>query len=67
MLKTVAFLCISLAASAVHSAPVADSVVALDGNGWLLAPDPKNVGVAEKWWEAPRPEATQRGLFDVDG
>jgi len=35
----------------------ATSVVSLDGNDWRLATDPKNVGVAEKWFEAPRPEA----------
>src|SRR5512140_3724811 len=32
-------------------------VILLDGDGWRLAPDPKNVGVAEKWWAAPRTDA----------
>jgi hypothetical protein len=33
--------------------------IPLSGNDWLLAPDPKNVGQTEKWWEAPRPDAKQ--------
>jgi hypothetical protein len=31
-------------------------VISLDGQ-WLLATDAKNVGQAEKWWTAPRPDA----------
>ena len=38
-----------LEAAAVHSA----AVVSLDGPGWLLAPDPQNVGRDGKWWERP--------------
>jgi len=37
--------------------PVSSDVVSLDGDGWLLATDPKNVGREEKWFETPRPEA----------
>jgi len=33
------------------------AVIALDGDQWLLAPDPKNVGRQEQWWGAPRPKA----------
>jgi len=50
-------ICVSLAASAISAAPTANPVIPLDGADWRLAPDPKNVGVAEKWYEAPRPEA----------
>jgi hypothetical protein len=32
-------------------------VVSLDGEGWLLATDPKNVGRDEQWWNEPRPDA----------
>jgi len=32
-------------------------VMSLDGDGWLLAVDPKNVGRAERWFLAARPEA----------
>jgi hypothetical protein len=37
--------------------PVSSTVVSLDGDGWLLATDPKNVGREEKWFEMPRAEA----------
>jgi hypothetical protein len=37
--------------------PLSSTVVSLDGNGWLLATDPKNVGREVKWFETPRPEA----------
>ncbi len=33
------------------------AVISLDGDGWLLAPDPKDVGRTERWFSAPRPEA----------
>lgn len=36
--------------------PGPSRVVSLDGT-WLLAPDAKNVGRQEKWWEQSRPEA----------
>ena len=60
----------ALVFSAAAATPAAPLVTSLDGEGWRLAPDPRNVGVAEKWWEAPRPEAkpakvpwTIQGLF----
>ena len=37
--------------------PLNSTVVSLDGDQWLLATDPTNVGREEKWFEAPRPEA----------
>jgi hypothetical protein len=50
-------LCFSLVVSTASATPPASPVTSLDGEEWRLAPDPKNVGVAEKWWETPRPEA----------
>ncbi len=35
----------------------ASTVMSLDGNGWQLATDPRNVGREQKWFDAPRPEA----------
>jgi hypothetical protein len=35
------------------------SVVSLDGDGWLLAIDPNNVGREEKWYNKPLEEARQ--------
>ena len=32
-------------------------VQSLDGSGWILATDPKNIGRAEKWFAAPRVNA----------
>ena len=40
-------------AAAIKSA----AVVSLDGLAWWLAPDPKNVGRDEKWWEKPAAKA----------
>jgi len=37
------------------AAPTA--VISLDGEQWLLAPDPKNVGRQEQWFAGPRPGA----------
>jgi hypothetical protein len=37
--------------------PEATMVTSLDGDNWLLAPDPKNVGREERWFQAPRPDA----------
>jgi hypothetical protein len=63
-------LCFSLVVSVAGAAPTATRITSLDGDAWCLAPDPKNVGVAEKWWEGPRPEAkpakvpwTIQGIF----
>jgi hypothetical protein len=47
----------SLAFSALGAVTATSAVVSLDGKDWLLAPDPKNIGVAEKWWEQPRLQA----------
>ena len=33
------------------------SIVALNGDDWLLAADPRNEGRAQQWWQAPRPDA----------
>lgn len=35
------------------------AVISLDGDGWLLATDPKNVGVSQQWFKAPRTEARE--------
>ena len=37
--------------------PECSTVLSLNGEGWLLATDPEDVGRTEKWFEAPRPEA----------
>jgi len=39
------------------SASTAQGVLSLDGTDWLVAPDAKNVGREEKWWQSPRPDA----------
>ena len=44
-------------ASAPAPQPLSSTVVSLDGDQWLLATDPKNVGGQQKWFERPRPEA----------
>ena len=36
---------------------VSSAVVSLDGDDWLLATDPTNVGRDQKWFDAPRSEA----------
>ena len=48
---------ISLAASTALGAPPSNSVIPLNGNDWRIAVDPQNVGVAERWFDAPRPDA----------
>ena len=40
-------------------APVSTRFVSLDGNDWLLAIDPKNVGRQQRWYQSPRPQAKQ--------
>ncbi len=50
-------LCLAACAGA-EPAPLSPTqVISLDGDDWLLAPDPKNVGRQEQWWQSPRPEA----------
>lgn len=39
--------------------PAPTSVVSLDGDRWLLAPDPNNVGRQQQWWQDPRADAKQ--------
>ena len=55
--RIAAAFCISLAGAAGVAAPLAGPVIPLDGRDWQLAADAKNVGIAEKWFEGPRPEA----------
>lgn len=38
-------------------AMVASSLLSLDGDGWQIATDPKNVGRDEKWFAKPTPDA----------
>lgn len=46
-------------AGAVHlaGAELPTSVISLDGDDWLLATDPDNVGQEQQWWKAPRADA----------
>jgi len=44
-------------AAAPASKTRSSTIVSLDGDAWLLATDPTNVGREEKWFETPRPEA----------
>lgn len=37
--------------------PASSGVISLDGEKWLLATDPTNVGRDKKWFEAPQPDA----------
>jgi hypothetical protein len=37
--------------------PAPTAVISLDGDDWLLAPDPKNVGRQEQWFAGARPGA----------
>ena len=37
--------------------PLSSTVVSLDGDQWLLATDPTNVGRGEEWFKTPRPAA----------
>ena len=48
------------------AATAVDSVISLDGHDWLLAPDAKNIGIAEKWCDVPgrkRRRATVPGVI----
>ncbi len=52
--------CLSGTITAVAQAPggaAPTAVISLDGDQWLLAPDPKNVGRQELWFNSPRPGA----------
>jgi hypothetical protein len=37
--------------------PVSSAVISLDGDQWLVAADPENVGRDQNWQCEPRPEA----------
>lgn len=51
-------ICVSFLVSDVYASDQAASAVfSLDGDGWLLAADPQNIGRDQKWFESPRPEA----------
>ncbi|MGC8639191.1 MAG: glycoside hydrolase family 2 protein [Isosphaeraceae bacterium] len=56
-LISVTFSRATLALSARVEGVDATPVVSLDGDDWLLAPDPDNKGRGEHWWEAPRGNA----------
>ena len=60
--RTIIAIGVLLTASAAVAATTANSAIPLDGGDWRLATDPKNVGVAEKWYEAPRPEAKNASI-----
>ncbi len=36
---------------------IGQNIVFLDGDGWVVAADPSNIGRAEEWWKAPRADA----------
>src|SRR5664279_2254300 len=55
--RLVTLLWLFLAANASVHAENTTPAIPLDGGDWKLAPDPKNVGVAEKWWKEPCPDA----------
>jgi hypothetical protein len=47
----------ALATSTGEPAPKSSSTISLDGLGWLVAGDPKNLGREQKWWEGPTADA----------
>lgn len=36
---------------------ISTQILCLDGDGWLLATDPDNIGRTEQWWKQPRKDA----------
>jgi hypothetical protein len=52
-----AFTILITTARSLQAETASSSVIPLDGNDWLLAPDPKNVGREGQWFRSPRPEA----------
>ena len=38
-------------------AMISTSVLSLNGNDWLLIPDPENIGIEQKWFNTPSSEA----------
>ena len=66
--SVILILVLTAASSLFAAAPVANSVISLDGNDWKLAVDPRNVGIAEEWWREPRPDArTARVPWTIQG
>lgn len=57
LVRTALAIGLMLGMTSVAPAAVGDRVISLDGPQWRLAPDAGNVGVAEQWFQAPRPEA----------
>ena len=57
MASSVALCAFLPALSAIAAGPEASTVVSLDGDQWLLAIDPENLGRDQEWQQAPRPEA----------
>jgi len=49
---------------AVRGQQTSTAVLSLEGNDWLVAADPGNVGRDEAWWKSPRPDA---GTIRVPG
>ena len=50
-------LVVMIAVVSLLAAPTGEgAVISLDGQ-WLLAPDPQNRGLEQRWWTTPRPEA----------
>lgn len=50
-------LVVMIAVASLLAAPTGEgAVISLDGQ-WLLAPDPQNRGLEQRWWTTPRPEA----------
>ena len=63
-----ALCCAAILSAGVMSARTEESarrsatVVSLDGPSWLLAPDLKNIGREQKWWEKPVAEAKEANV-----
>jgi hypothetical protein len=55
--RTIALFCLILSLGSNTLAGNAVSQIPLDGEGWKLATDPQNVGIAEKWSAEARPDA----------
>ncbi|MCX6926614.1 MAG: hypothetical protein NT154_25910 [Verrucomicrobia bacterium] len=41
----------------VRSQTAGTTIISLEGNDWVVAPDPTNAGRGEAWWRAPKPDA----------
>jgi len=50
------FLLVNTGQAAIESGPLYSSrIISLDGDNWLLAPDPENVGREQQWCSEPHP------------